>query len=90
MIDFDIDGVVRRAGGRFKMVSLVQRRMRELQRGAQPLVEPRGSSLEIALRELEEGKIWLALGEEAEKLREERAPGGPPRPPALPKPGKGG
>jgi len=47
-------------GGRFRMTSIIQKRLRELVRGARPLVEvPRGRKdlIDIVMRELEEGKI---------------------------------
>ena len=78
MVGFDNDDLVRKAGGRFRFVSLIQRRMRELQRGAAAMVEGKGSPLEIAIEEFREGKIWLALGEEADKLREQLAAPPPP------------
>jgi len=93
MVGFDNDDLVDKAGGRFRFVSLIQRRMRELQRGAAPFVEGKGSGLETALAEFRTGKIWLAVGEEADKLREElvksasgAAPA--PKPEALPPPAK--
>ncbi len=73
MIDVDLEELVKKAGGRFKMVSLIQRRMRELQRGAAPLVDKQGSLIEVAAAEVDQEKIWLVTGEEAMKLREERA-----------------
>ena len=93
MVGFDNDDLVNKAGGRFRFVSLIQRRMRELQRGAAPFIEGKDSALETALAEFRAGKIWLALGEEADKLREElvksasgAAPA--PKPEALPPPAK--
>ncbi|MHC5056222.1 MAG: DNA-directed RNA polymerase subunit omega [Planctomycetota bacterium] len=72
MVGYDSDKLIEMAGGRYRFVSLVQRRMRELQRGLTPLVERRGTLLATAIEELRQGKIWLASGEEAEKLNEER------------------
>jgi len=73
VVNIDLDQLVRKLGGRFKMVSLIQRRMRELQRGRAPLVEPRASLLETAVEEARSGRIWLVTGEEAEDLRKVRA-----------------
>lgn len=72
MVGFDHDDLVSKAGGGFRFVSLIQRRMRELQRGAAPFVEGKGTALDTAIAEFRSGKIWLALGEEADALREER------------------
>ena len=73
---------MKKAGGRFRFVTLIQRRMRDLQRGAPPLVERSDSLLETAVGEYQQGKIWPVQGEEAEKLRKERASRAPPRLPS--------
>lgn len=50
-----------KVGGKYKLASLIQKRMAELMFGAPPLVENPGKDLfEIALRELHEGKTTLA------------------------------
>jgi len=55
--------IIDRLGGRFKLTSLIQHRVRELMDGARPLVERRGRShLEIAIQEIVEEKITLKLG----------------------------
>ena len=70
----DLDVLVAKAGGRFRLVTLIQRRMRDLQRGAPPLVERiSGNLMQAAVEEYYRDKIWLVGGEEAEKLREDRA-----------------
>jgi DNA-directed RNA polymerase subunit K/omega len=90
----DLDPYIEKAGGRFRMVALVQKRMRELQKGLAPLVEWQGPPMEIALEELRQEKIWLVTGEEARRLHEKRAAEAaamaPPKPPAavLSKPAK--
>jgi DNA-directed RNA polymerase subunit K/omega len=69
----DLDPLVGKAGGRFKLVTLIQRRMRDLQRGAPPLVEHAAGNLtQTAIEEYHRDKIWPVRGEEAEKLRKER------------------
>lgn len=69
----DFDPLVWKAGGRFKLVTLIQRRMRDLQRGAPPLVErSAGNLMQTAIEEYHRDKIWPVQGEEAEKLRKER------------------
>ncbi|MHC4605698.1 MAG: DNA-directed RNA polymerase subunit omega [Planctomycetota bacterium] len=49
-------------GGHFKLSVLVQRRLREIVRGGQPLVpvEPGMGSVEIAIKEIVEGKLRYA------------------------------
>lgn len=69
----DLDILVEKAGGRFKFVTLIQRRMRDLQRGAPPLVErSTGRLMQTAVEEYYQDKIWPVQGEEAEKLRAAR------------------
>jgi len=52
------DEVTWKVGGRFKLCTLVQRRLVELMDGARPLVERRGrSDLEIAIAEVMQDKI---------------------------------
>jgi DNA-directed RNA polymerase subunit omega len=49
-----------KVGGRFKLCTLVQRRLVELMDGARPLVERQGrSDLEIAIDEIVQEKITL-------------------------------
>ncbi len=52
------DYIVNKVGGKFKLVALVQRRLRELVDGARPLVETQGRNLvEVAIHEVLEDKI---------------------------------
>lgn len=51
-----------RAGGRFKLTTLLQKRVLELTRGASKLVDiDSGDPVEIAMWEIVEGKITLDL-----------------------------
>ena len=69
-----MDSLLARVGGKFKLVTLYQKRARELMRGMPPLVETEGlNSLEIVAKEILEGKVELITGEEAEKMRRELA-----------------
>ncbi len=50
--------LIQRVGGRFKFTALIQKRWRELMFGARPMVDPANlTPLEIAIREVAEGKI---------------------------------
>ena len=62
------------AGGRFRMVTLMQKRLRELQQGAPPLIEniENLADYEIVAEEIRQKKIWLITGQEAEDIREVR------------------
>ena len=54
------DHIVEKAGGRFKLCALVQRRLIQLMEGARPLVDRNGrSDLEVAIEEIMQDKITL-------------------------------
>jgi DNA-directed RNA polymerase subunit omega len=64
--DLKEEGIVNKVGGRFKLSTLIQKRMAALNTGARPLVEPpRGADkMSIVLQEILEDKIYLdASGE---------------------------
>ena len=67
--DFDIEELWNKCGGAFNLTVLVQKRMKELMRGAPPLVgdEEMDSLIEVAFREIQLGKVSLELIEEAEE-----------------------
>ena len=53
--------IVNKAGGRFKLCTLIQRRLVELMEGARPLVEREGrSDLELVIDEIMQDKITIA------------------------------
>lgn len=52
------DAIADKVGGKFKLCSLIQRRLLQLMEGARPLVEREGrSDLEIAIEEIVQNKI---------------------------------
>ena len=55
------EDLINKVGGRFMLVALMQKRVRELKKGAKPLVEvlPGQSYKHIALSEIAEDKIIL-------------------------------
>ncbi len=54
------DEIATKAGGRFKLCVLVQRRVVQLMEGARPLIPRMGrSDLEIAIEEIMQDKITL-------------------------------
>lgn len=58
--DFREDEIVRKVGGRFKLSTLVQKRMVALNRGARPLVDLQTKDLmEIVVAEIMGDKIYL-------------------------------
>lgn len=56
------EGIVNKVGGRFKLSTLIQKRMVMLNTGARPLVDVRGNDkdrMAIVIREIMEDKIYL-------------------------------
>ena len=54
------DELINRVGGRFRLTAVIQKRWRQLLRGARPMVEPEGlTELEVVVKELVEGKIEI-------------------------------
>jgi DNA-directed RNA polymerase subunit omega len=69
-----LESLLNKVGGKFKLVSLVQKRMRELQRGLLRLVVTTDNNvLDIVSAEIMESKVDLIMGEEAELMRKELA-----------------
>ena len=69
--DLKSEELVNKVGGNFKLTVLIQKRMLELMQGARPLI-PREdmTDLELAIREIREGKIELVSpGTEEEKAK---------------------
>jgi len=74
MIDaFKEEEIVNKVGGRFKLSSLIQKRMVALNRGAPPLVDVSTKDLmEIVVHEIMQDKIYLdASGEVAVRADDE-------------------
>ncbi len=58
--DFREDDIVRKVGGRFKLSTLLQKRMVALNRGAQALVDlPTRDLMETVIEEVKQEKIYL-------------------------------
>jgi DNA-directed RNA polymerase subunit omega len=54
------EGIVNKVGGRFKLSTLIQKRMVALNTGARPLVEVRGGDkMSIVIQEILQDKIYL-------------------------------
>src|SRR3954467_12362181 len=55
------EGIVNRVGGRFKLSTLIQKRMVALNTGAKPLIDARGISdkMAIVIQEILQDKIYL-------------------------------
>ena len=58
--EFKEEEIVNKVGGRFKLSSLIQKRIVALNRGARPLVEMQTKNhMEIVVKEIMEDKIYL-------------------------------
>lgn len=65
---YSSEELVKKVGGKFRLVTLVQRRIRELQRGAKPLVDIKSDELkEIVYHEIMEDKIDIELSDSESK-----------------------
>ena len=54
------EGIVNKVGGRFKLSTLIQKRMVALNTGARPLVEVKGGDkMAIVIQEILQDKIYL-------------------------------
>ena len=59
---FREEEIVHKVGGRFKLSSLIQKRMVALNRGARPLVEiPTNDPMQIVVAEILQDKIYLDM-----------------------------
>ena len=58
--EFKEENIVNKVGGRFKLSSLIQKRLVQLNRGARPLVElPTNDPMQIVVQEIMQEKIFL-------------------------------
>jgi DNA-directed RNA polymerase subunit omega len=56
------EAIVNKVGGRFKLSTLIQKRMIALNQGARPLVDMRGADkMTIVIQEIMQDKIYLDL-----------------------------
>ncbi len=52
--------IIRKVGGRFKLSTLIQKRLVQLNRGARPLIDTKlTDKMAIVLQEIEQDKIFL-------------------------------
>ncbi len=67
--------LVNKVGGRFKLASLVQKRMGELMQGSRPLIENTGSMtlMEIVLQEILQDKISIDGKADGEPVPESKS-----------------
>ncbi len=73
------EAIVNKVGGRFKLSTLIQKRMIALNQGARPLVDMRTpDKMAIVIQEIVQNKIFLDLSGnlQAHEATEEEAEGG--------------
>lgn len=69
------DEIVEKVGGKFKLCSLIQRRLQQLLDGARPLIAREGmTDLELVIEEIIQDKITLEYVEDQESSGAEAAP----------------
>jgi DNA-directed RNA polymerase subunit omega len=65
------EGIVQKVGGRFKLSTLIQKRMVALNTGARPLVELRTTDkMAIVIQEIIQDKIYLDVSGEVQTRNE--------------------
>ncbi|MGD0089424.1 MAG: DNA-directed RNA polymerase subunit omega [Planctomycetota bacterium] len=70
----ELETLLAKVGGKFKLVTLYQKRMRELQRGLPKLVLADTNNLwDIVSKEIFESKVDLIMGDEALQMRKDLA-----------------
>lgn len=64
------EGIVNKVGGRFKLSTLIQKRMVMLQQGGRPLVDTRGldasNRMSIVIQEILQDKIYLDASDQVQ------------------------
>lgn len=72
--EFREDDIVRKVGGRFKLSTLVQKRMVALNRGARALVDLQTKDLmQIVVAEILQNKIWLDTSGNVQSVADDSA-----------------
>jgi DNA-directed RNA polymerase subunit K/omega len=70
----ELEQLLNKVGGKYKLVVLYQKRMRELQRGLPRLVLlDTGNQWDVVSKEIMDSKVDLIMGEEAAQMRKELA-----------------
>jgi DNA-directed RNA polymerase subunit omega len=71
--------IVNKVGGRFKLSTLIQKRLVALNSGARPLVDmATENKMEIVVEEILQDKIYLDTSKQMKITGESREAGGPP------------
>ncbi len=71
--------IVNKVGGRFKLSTLIQKRLAAINAGARPLVDLKSDDkMEIVVQEILQDKIFLDSSNQVRIVAEGRPVGGPP------------
>jgi len=71
--------IVNKVGGRFKLSTLIQKRLVAINGGSRPLVQvPGASNMEIVIQEIIQDKIYLDSSSNLRLADEPQQAGGPP------------
>ena len=59
------EDIVRKVGGRFKLSTLIQKRLVQLNQGARPLIQSQGDdNMAVVLKEIIQDKIFLDISQD--------------------------
>ncbi len=73
------EGIVNKVGGRFKLSTLIQKRLVALNSGARPLVDlDTEDKIEIVIQEILQDKIYLDTSKQLKTAGDSPESGGPP------------
>ena len=73
------EAIVNKVGGRFKLSTLIQKRLVALNAGSRPLVDLKtDNKLEIVIQEIMQDKIYLDTSSNVKIAGERHRAGGPP------------
>ncbi|HTU24858.1 MAG TPA: DNA-directed RNA polymerase subunit omega [Pirellulales bacterium] len=73
------EAIINKVGGRFKLSTLIQKRLVALNAGSRPLVDMKtDNKLEIVIQEIIQDKIYLDTTSNVKIAGESPAEGGPP------------
>jgi DNA-directed RNA polymerase subunit omega len=71
--------IVNKVGGRFKLSTLIQKRLAAINAGARPLVDLKSADkMEVVVQEILQDKIYLDASNQVKITGEVRDVGGPP------------
>lgn len=73
MARITVEDCLKNVENRFALIHLAAKRVRQLRKGAEPLVQAKNKDVVIALREIAAGKIYPVSKEELDQLKQAEA-----------------